>query len=33
MHPADYAFVLSAGLFYATVIGRILLQPRKEKAS
>jgi cellulose synthase (UDP-forming) len=33
MHPADYALVLSAGLFYATVLGRILLQPRKEKAS
>jgi cellulose synthase (UDP-forming) len=33
MYPPDYALVLSAGLFYATVVGRILLQPRKEKAA
>jgi cellulose synthase (UDP-forming) len=33
MHPADYALVLSAGLFYAMVVGRILVQPRSEEAA
>lgn len=28
MYPPDYALVLSAGLFYAAVIGRVLVQPR-----
>jgi len=31
MYPPDYALVLSSGLFYATIVGRILVQPRKEE--
>jgi cellulose synthase (UDP-forming) len=31
MYPPDYVLVLSSGLFYAVVVGRILVQPRKEE--
>jgi cellulose synthase (UDP-forming) len=31
MDPRDYALALSSGLFYAAIVGRILLQPRKEE--
>lgn len=30
MNPPDFALVLASGLFYALVVGRILVQPRKE---
>lgn len=30
MYPPDYMLVLSAGLFYAVVVGRILVQPRRD---
>ncbi len=33
MDPPDYALVLSSGLFYAAIVGRILVQPRKEEAA
>ena len=33
MYPPDYVLVLSAGLFYAVVVGRILVQPRREVAA
>lgn len=33
MYPPDYVLVLSAGLFYAVVVGRILVQPRKEEGT
>jgi cellulose synthase (UDP-forming) len=33
MDPPDYVLVLSSGLFYAVVVGRILVQPRKEEGA
>jgi cellulose synthase (UDP-forming) len=33
MYPPDYAPVLAAGLFYAVVVGRILVQPRREEVA
>jgi cellulose synthase (UDP-forming) len=33
MYPPDYVLVLSSGLFYAVVVGRILVQPRKEEGA
>jgi cellulose synthase (UDP-forming) len=33
MYPPDYVLVLSSGLFYAVIVGRILVQPRKEVAA
>jgi cellulose synthase (UDP-forming) len=30
MYPPDFALVLSAGLFYAVVVGRVLVQPQEE---
>jgi cellulose synthase (UDP-forming) len=30
MNPPDFALVLASGLFYALIVGRILVQPRKE---
>jgi cellulose synthase (UDP-forming) len=29
MSPPDFALVLASGLFYALIVGRILVQPRK----
>jgi cellulose synthase (UDP-forming) len=31
MYPPDFALVLSSGLFYAVIVGRILVQPPKEQ--
>jgi cellulose synthase (UDP-forming) len=31
MYPPDYALVLASGLFYAVVVGRILVQPHKDQ--
>lgn len=33
MNPADFALVLASGLFYALVVGRILVQPRRREAA
>ena len=33
MYPPDYVLVLSSGLFYAVVVGRVLVQPRKEEGA
>jgi cellulose synthase (UDP-forming) len=33
MYPPDFALVLSAGLFYAVVVGRALVQPRSEEVA
>lgn len=30
MYPPDYVLVLSSGLFYALIVGRVLVQPRNE---
>ncbi|MGI5163558.1 glycosyltransferase family 2 protein [Spirillospora sp. CA-253888] len=32
MYPPDFALVLSSGLFYALIVGRVLVQPRRETA-
>ena len=31
IYPPDYVLVLSSGLFYAVIVGRILVQPRTEE--
>ncbi|WP_181871108.1 glycosyltransferase family 2 protein [Sphaerisporangium album] len=33
MYPPDFALVLATGLFYALIVGRILVQPRKGQAA
>jgi cellulose synthase (UDP-forming) len=33
MYPPDFALVLSSGLFYAVVVGRVLVQPRSEEVA
>jgi cellulose synthase (UDP-forming) len=33
MYPPDFALMLSAGLFYAMVVGRVLVQPRTQEAT
>jgi cellulose synthase (UDP-forming) len=33
MYPPDFALVLSSGLFYAVIVGRVLVQPKKEQAA
>jgi cellulose synthase (UDP-forming) len=33
MYPPNFALVLSSGLFYAVVVGRVLVQPRTEQAA
>jgi cellulose synthase (UDP-forming) len=33
MYPPDYVLVLSSGLFYSVIVGRILVQPRKEEGA
>lgn len=33
MYPPDFALMLSAGLFYAMVVGRVLVQPRSQEAT
>ncbi|WP_221353005.1 glycosyltransferase family 2 protein [Streptomyces beigongshangae] len=32
LYPPDFALMLSAGLFYAMVVGRVLVQPRAQEA-
>jgi cellulose synthase (UDP-forming) len=32
LYPPDFALMLSAGLFYAMVVGRVLVQPREQIA-
>jgi cellulose synthase (UDP-forming) len=31
-YPPDFALMLSAGLFYAVVVARVLVQPRERTA-
>jgi cellulose synthase (UDP-forming) len=33
MNAPDFALILSSGLFYALVVGRVLVQPRAEAAA
>jgi cellulose synthase (UDP-forming) len=33
IYPPDYVLVLSSGLFYAVIVGRILVQPRTEEGA
>jgi cellulose synthase (UDP-forming) len=32
MGPLNFALVLASGLFYATIVGRVLVQPRPTEA-
>lgn len=32
MYPPDFALMLAAGIFYATVVGRVLVQPRSQES-
>jgi cellulose synthase (UDP-forming) len=33
MYPPDFALVLSSGLFYAVVVGRVLVQPQEDQVT
>ena len=33
MHPPDFALILASGLFYALIVGRILVQPRADRTA
>ncbi len=33
MGPLNFALVLASGLFYATIVGRVLVQPRPTEAA